>query len=458
MTESSLSTIILESLQAGWIFLDQDLRIVQFNSLFQTWHPHYQTFDKLSVTEVLPETVGLDLLFKELISGKQTAFTLSHIEKESLKKETGYFNLIFLSTKIPEKPILILLFNDTDFALIVQKVQQQSYEIKLMRSLLHTKTAMASGLIGSSEPINRLRNMIEKVASVPYSTILIQGETGTGKSLVAYMIHHLTDKRDRPFIEFNCAAVPETLLESELFGYEKGAFTHAAALKKGLLEEANGGTLFLDEIGDVPINLQSKLLTVLESRKFRRLGSTRETTSKFRLIAATNRNLKIMLEKNKFREDLFYRIQVVTINCPPLRDLGDDLISIAQHFIQNYNREFGKAVKNLTPEARHKLKHYDWPGNVRELRNVIERAMIFSEGPNLGAEDIQLPQKPGQEIANGDVSLPEKGLSFEELEKGLLRQALERSSGNQSQAARLLNMSRDTFRYRLEKYNMLESS
>jgi len=458
MTESSLSTIILESLQAGWIFLDPNLRITQFNTHFHNWHSHFQTLNNLLITEVLPETVGLDLTFQELISGKQTAFSLAHIEKKSSKKETGYFNLIFIATKIPDKPILILFLNDTSFAMMAQKVQQQTYEIKLIRSLLNTKTIMTSGLIGSSESMNHLKYLIDKVAAVPFSTVLIQGETGTGKSLVAHMIHYQTDKEDRPFIEFNCAAVPETLLESELFGYEKGAFTHAAMFKRGLLEEADGGTLFLDEIGDIPLKLQSKLLTVLETRKFRRLGSTRETTSKFRLIAATNRDLKMMVQEKNFREDLYYRIQVITLNCPPLRDLKNDLISIAQHFIKNYNLEFGKTVRDLTPEAVQKLKQYTWPGNVRELRNVIERAMIFSEGLHLDANDIQLHQMQSSLTVSSDFSLPEKGLSFEALEKELLRQALERSNGNQSQAARLLKMSRDTFRYRLEKYNMLELS
>ncbi|MFC1569867.1 sigma-54 interaction domain-containing protein [bacterium] len=457
MSDSLLSTHILESLHAGWAFLDQKVRIIQYNPLFQKWHTRFQTLDKLPVTEVLPETVGLQPLFQELISGKQQSFKLSHIEKEITKNEVGYFNLIFLPTQIPDKPLLVLLFNDTDLAKMIQTIQQQSYEIKLTRSLMNAKIAMISGLIGSSDPMNRLKDRIEKVAKVSSSTVLIQGETGTGKSLVAYMVHDYTNKSVRPFIEFNCAAVPETLLESELFGHEKGAFTHAAVLKQGLLEEANGGTLFLDEVGDIPLNLQAKLLTVLETRKFRRLGSTKETAVKFRLIAATNRDLETMVKDKTFREDLYYRIHVVTLNCPPLRELKNDIPEIARHFIQVYNRELGKTIQNLTSDAEYKLINYNWPGNVRELRNVIERAMIFCDGKSLNSDDIQLHKMQSQETMDDTFSLPEEGLSFEELEKQLLQQALDRSNGNQSQAARLLKMSRDRFRYRLDKYDMLEA-
>jgi transcriptional regulator with PAS, ATPase and Fis domain len=270
------------------------------------------------------------------------------------------------------------------------------------------------------------------------------------------MIHLFSKSAEQPFVEFNCAAVPESLLESELFGHEKGAFTHAVAQKKGLLEAANQGTLFLDEIGDLPLNLQAKLLTVLETRKFRRLGSTQEIETRFRLITATHRDLSTMIREGTFREDLYYRIQVVSLSLPSLRDTGRDVLAIASHFLNVYNYEFGKHVCGFEEAAEQRLLAYRWPGNVRELRNVIERAMIFSDHAMLSAEEIQ----PGPNITTGRLStdtliLPEEGLAFESIEKDILQQALDRTGGNQSKAARLLEMSRDTFRYRLEKHGLL---
>ncbi|HDQ45201.1 MAG TPA: sigma-54-dependent Fis family transcriptional regulator [bacterium] len=447
---------LLEALKAGYAFLDPELRIVRSNARFRETHPSSPSLQDLPVFDVLPETVGLEEVLKALRSGEKTSFTLQYIAREA-SPDILYLRLVLVGTRDPEKPVLVVLSDETEQARILQRVQQQSFEIRLMRSLLNEKqAALAAGLIGSSGAMVRLRNTIEKLSAIPSSTILIRGETGTGKSLVARMIHLSTDLRDRPFVEFNCAAVPESLLESELFGHEKGAFTHAVSQKKGLLEEADDGTLFLDEIGDIRLNLQAKLLTVLDSRKFRRLGSIREINTRFRLIAATHRDLRSMVKEGSFREDLYYRIQVITLDCPPLRNLEDDVIRIARHFIQVYAREFGKPVAGLTPEAENKLKGYRWPGNVRELRNVIERAMIFTENPSLDSRDIQL-QSTGEDAPVQTVeTLPDGGLSFEELERRLLKQALERARGNQSRAARLLKMSRDTFRYRLEKHKLLE--
>lgn len=457
MKNSDLTLNLLEIFKAGWVFIDREFRIVKYNSRFHEIHPIFPHIQNLPVADVLPEMIGLELIFEELNRGERNSFFIPNLEREDSHGSIRYFHFFIMSTQLAERPFLIVMLDETEQAMILQKNQQQVFELKLMRNLLNEKQAtVTAGMIGFSEPMNQLKRTIAKLARIPNSSILIQGETGTGKSLVARMIHLATDNANRPFVEFNCAAVPESLLESELFGHEKGAFTHALSQKKGLLEEANGGTLFLDEIGDIRLDLQAKLLTVLDSRKFRRLGSTKEIRTRFRLIAATHRDLQSMVNDGSFREDLYYRIQVITLNCPPLRNLGEDIVLIAKHFIQAYAREFGKAVIGLSQDAERKLKNYAWPGNVREIRNVIERAMIFTENTILNASDILLQSGQEMEQANTMTSLPDEGLSFEELEKNLLKQALDRAKGNQSRAARLLQMSRDTFRYRLEKHKLLE--
>ncbi len=454
---TNLTTNLLDVFQSGWAFLDQDQRIVEFNKRFLEYQNIASSIQGVLIDEVLPESVGLTDVLKKMMKGGQISFILPHVEKESDSKNSRYFNLIFMSTQIPERPLLVLIIDDTDNAVLNQKIQQQSFELRLMRSLLNSKRATKTyNLIGSSKPINQIKILVQKLGLVPQTTVLIQGETGTGKNLVARMIHLAADGSEKPFVEFNCAAVPDSLLESELFGHEKGAFTNAMAQRKGLLEDANGGTLFLDEIGDIPLQLQAKLLSVLESKKYRRLGSNKEVDVRFRLIVATHRDLQSMVKEGTFREDLFYRINVATVFCPPLRDMDDDIVQIARHFIDIYGKEFGKTIQGLSPAAEVMLKEYNWPGNVRELRNVIERAMIFAENQNLDTEDMQLPLHSDKRRSMDVLSLPNEGLSFEKLEKQLLKQAMEHARGNQSQAARLLHMSRDTFCYRLEKHGIIK--
>ncbi|MGH7457311.1 MAG: sigma-54 interaction domain-containing protein, partial [bacterium] len=262
----------------------------------------------------------------------------------------------------------------------------------LLRSVLGSQQKfLANSILGSSPPIERLKELVQKVAQVPRATVLLQGESGTGKSHVARVIHYLSFQSGAPFVEVNCAAIPENLLEAELFGYEKGAFTHAVKAKTGLIEEADDGTLFLDEIGDMPLSLQAKLLHFLETRKFRRLGSNQERGVQVRCIAATNHDLPAAVAEKKFREDLYYRLNVVNLTLPPLRDLGEDIVTLAEHFIKIYNLDFRKKVDGLHPEGRRRLLGYAWPGNVRELRNVIERAMIFCEANEIKPADLALP-------------------------------------------------------------------
>ena len=271
-----------------------------------------------------------------------------------------------------------------------QRIKQR-YDLFLYRTSADFRRKRSSDrILGDSPAIRRVRAAIQKLSRIPSATVLLTGETGCGKNLAARVIHDSSMPVDAPFVEINCAALPEHLIESELFGYEKGAFTHAVTAKPGLLEEAHEGTLFLDEIGDMPANMQAKLLAVLEGRPFRRLGSTRPIEVNIRVIASTNRDLQADVADKRFREDLFFRLNVVTLALPPLRELGDDILMIAEHFLNVYNVEFKKRVKGFSADARRGLLGHPWPGNVRELANCIERAMIFAEKDHIDAYDLVL--------------------------------------------------------------------
>jgi DNA-binding NtrC family response regulator len=318
-------------------------------------------------------------------------------------------------------------------------------------------------LVGESEPIRNAILLMKKVAASPATTILFQGESGTGKDLFAKAIHFYSSRADRPFLAVNCAALPDNLVESELFGYERGAFTDARQQKRGLLELADGGTLFLDEIGEMPIGLQAKLLRVLEEQSFKRVGGVQDVRVDVRIIASSNRDLRKMVDEGKFRQDLFYRLNVITINLPPLRERGDDVRLLCRHFLSDYSTRFGKNIVGLTPEAERLLSLYHWPGNVRELKNLIERAMILEDGPLIGADALPidvaepLPAPSGADGRLPDIALPENGTSLERVEEELLRQALARTRGNQTRAAKLLNISRDALRYKMKKFQLQET-
>ena len=301
--------------------------------------------------------------------------------------------------------------------------------------------------------------MMARVAKSEASMVLIQGESGTGKELVAKWIHYESNRAEKPFVAINCAAVPATLLESELFGYEKGAFTDAKSQKKGLFEVADGGTVFMDEIGDMELGMQAKLLRFLEDRTFRRIGGSKVITVDVRIISATNKDLLKAVEEKTFRNDLYYRLQVIPIFLPPLRDRKDDIIVLANYFIDSYNKEFNKHIKAISGVAEKLLVEYDWPGNIRELKNVIERAII------LGNEDTLLFEHLPQEMtARTTLSatystvfkLPPEGVDIEEVEKELIRQALDVTEWNQSKAAKKLNLGIDAFRYRMKKFGFIK--
>jgi two-component system, NtrC family, response regulator AtoC len=316
-------------------------------------------------------------------------------------------------------------------------------------------------IIGESEVMQEMLRLARRVAESQVSSVLLQGDSGTGKDLIAKAIHHASRGSDHPFLAINCAALPSHLIESELFGHEKGAFTDAKTRKEGLLElEGGGGTIFLDEISEMEINLQAKLLRVLEEGSFRRVGGLKDVPFSARVIAASNRNLKKESDAGRFRLDLYYRLAVIQIDMPRLSDRGDDVIRLAEHFIREIGR---KNVKGLAPEVVRAFRLYDWPGNVRELRNVIERAMVLEDGDTISTRYLPrgiVPDKTGDSMRNGRLSvvdadgtarLPHGGISLSEVETSLLRQALAQAGGNQTRAAGLLSVTRDQFRYRLKK-------
>jgi DNA-binding NtrC family response regulator len=307
-------------------------------------------------------------------------------------------------------------------------------------------------IIGHSENMQEIFAAIERVAPTR-ATVLLAGESGVGKDLIARAIHFHSPRRDRPLVKINCSAIPENLMESELFGYEKGAFTGASTSKPGKFELADTGTVFLDEIGDVPPNIQVKLLRVLQEREFERLGSNVTRHIDVRIIAATNQDLRAALEQGTFREDLYYRLNVVPLNIPPLRERKQDIPFLANHFVQKLAPDAGCRVESITDAAMEKLIGYHWPGNVRELENVIERSLVMCAGTRLEAADIKLEDAPRQRQPSDSHFLPE-GLSLDEYERDIIREALRRAAGNKSQAARLLGLTRNALRYRLTQMGM----
>jgi len=307
-------------------------------------------------------------------------------------------------------------------------------------------------LVGSSEAMQAVKHLVERVALTP-ATVLIQGESGTGKELVAHAIHTLSPRVGGPFIRVNCAALTETLLESELFGHEKGAFTGAHVRKTGRFELADGGTLFLDEIGELSFNVQAKLLRVLQERTFERVGGEKTIKVDVRIVTATNRDLLKEAQEGRFREDLYYRLSVFPISIPPLRERREDIPYLADHFLKKL-RTYGQS-KTLDPEVLAQLMAYHWRGNVRELENVVERMVIISQGAVIGMDSLPLLDPSSKSAKNpGSFELPPEGVSLEEIERSFLHQAMKHTGGNQSQAAKRLGLSRHAFLYRLEKHGI----
>jgi two-component system response regulator AtoC len=322
------------------------------------------------------------------------------------------------------------------------------------------REAALENIVAQAPAMQEVVRLIRRVAESEASTILLLGESGVGKGLVARALHFAGPRWEKPFMNITCTALPEALLESELFGHEKGAFTDAKAQKKGLFELADGGTVFLDEIGDLSQGMQGKLLRVLEDKAFRRVGGTRDIQVSVRIVAATNKDLGKEVEAGRFRGDLYFRLKVIPIEIPPLRERGEDLMPLAESFVGHFNRELRKNVLGFDAAATELMRRYAWPGNVRELRNAIERAVLLTDGERLSHLDlpteIRSPKGPA-EAASGEIRLPPGGLVLEELEKEMVVQALARSRGNRTRAAHLLGLNRDQIRYRIEKFKLGET-
>jgi two-component system, NtrC family, response regulator AtoC len=344
-------------------------------------------------------------------------------------------------------------FNLDEVEMLVQKALETSQLRREVRALRTSQGREYSfdAIIGASPAMQAIKALLARVARSPASTVLLTGETGTGKDLAAKTIHYNSDRARRSFVNITMSALPEQLLESELFGHERGAFTDARQQKRGLLETADGGTVFLDEIGEMTAGLQAKLLRFLEEKTFKRVGGLADIRVDVRVIAATNRNLEQEVSNGKFREDLFYRLQVMPIPLPALRERHGDVPLLTSYYIDLFNREFKRHVRGVSPEAQAMLEQYQWPGNIRELRNAIERAMLLVEHEWLQPGDFTTLTRT---VTPTEFKLPQEGISLDEVERQLLVQALERSGGNQTQAGQLLGINRDQVRYRIEKFGL----
>jgi len=406
----------------------------------------------------LPGIGGLDVLsrLREITPGSEVIMLTAHATVGSAVEAMRRGAFDYLS-----KPV--------DFDELRVVVDKALTHLRLRRELSYLKSrdgAAAGGeIVGESAPVRALRADVARIAALEAAegtapTVLLLGETGTGKGLVARAIHQQSPRAAGPFIDINCAAIPPALLEAELFGYERGAYTDAKSAKPGLFEAAEGGTIFLDEIGHMDPALQIKLLKVIEDRTVRRLGSVRPKTVRARILAATNRDLEAAVAEDAFRQDLYFRIKVLTLEMPALRTRGADVLLLARHFLADLSRRYGRTLKTLTAEAEAALLAYSWPGNVRELAHVMERALLARSKDTVDVDDLGLksakPAAPVLVEADGRVQIDFSagGIVLDDVERQLIVEALRASGANRTQAAKLLGISRDTLRYRLEKYHL----
>jgi two-component system, NtrC family, response regulator AtoC len=421
-------------------------RIVEAGTAAAALDRHAEGVDLVLLDYTLPDGHGLDVLKKiketdsETVVILLTAFVSVDTAVEAMKNGAYHY---------ANKP-----FNLDEIALLVERAFETTRlrrEVRALRAI-QARPYDVDRIIGTSKAISDVKALLEKVAASPASTVLLTGESGTGKDLAAKVLHYASDRGARPFMNITCSALPQEILESELFGHERGAFTDAHQQKRGLLESADGGTVFLDEISEMAPPVQAKLLRFLEEKAFKRVGGVADIQVDVRVVAATNRHLEDQVENGRFREDLYYRLNVVPIVLPSLRSRPDDIPALVNYFVDSYNSEFGKRVRGVTGDAMRRLQAYSWPGNIRELRNAVERAMLLAEGKELAA--TQFPVVSAAPRLTERAELPLTGVDLEQLERSLVVQALERSAWNQTKAAALLGLNRDQVRYRIEKFKL----
>jgi DNA-binding NtrC family response regulator len=403
----------------------------------------------------LPDITGLEILERVRQEAPDVSVVMmtayGTVENAVQAMKLGAFDYL-------TKPV-----NLDELLVIVQKALETTRlrrEVHRLRSE-RRETVGRFDLIGTSPAMREVHQMIEKISRSQATTVLLEGDSGTGKNVVAKAIHYGSPRAERPFVNITCSALTETLLESELFGHERGAFTDAKTQKKGLLEVADGGTVFLDEIGEMGTAMQVKLLRFLEEKAFKRVGGTRDIHVDVRIVAATNRNLEEAVKNGDFREDLFYRLRVIPIRLPSLRERREDIPTLIQYFLDHFNKELRKNTAGVAPDAMERMTDYVWPGNVRELRNVIERIMILESKDRIGLEDLPAALRAGRSPFV-DVQAPKPvavgSMTLEEMERWAICRALERSGQNQVRAAKLLGISRDTLRYRMKKFGLLDDA
>jgi DNA-binding NtrC family response regulator len=432
-----------------------------------------ETPDLVLLDVRLPDMNGLQVLQQLKQTGDVRAVIMMtadpQVDDVRAALKTGAYD--FIGKPIDFDELAITIKNALEATRLRNEVESLRGEVK--------RHAGYHDVIGVSAQMTEMMNFVNKVAASEAGTILIQGESGTGKDLIAQTIHYHSARQDKPWIAVNCSAIPETLMEAELFGHEKGSFTDAKAMRKGLFEMADGGTLFLDEIGEISPLLQAKLLRVLEDQMVRRVGGTRDIQVNVRVIAASNRDLERAIREGTFRQDLWYRLAIISIYLPPLREHKEDLLPLVDFFIDHYNRKFNKSIRGISDSTRKLLLSHDWPGNVRELKNAIERAMILEddslltpgylpfsvakqqtpltafESASSGGATGEIPLPNGRFLPR--LSIPESGTSLDEVERALVEMALKQANGNQTHAARLLDISRDALRYKLKKFGLIHS-
>jgi DNA-binding NtrC family response regulator len=409
---------------------------------------HRYTPDVALLDVKLPDGEGPELL-AELAADGETACVMmtahATVEAAVAAVQQGAWDYL-------EKPFSL----DKLEATLVSTLERTALQRELRA--LREKSSIGGTVVGASPAMKDVMALVERIAPATTSTVLIEGETGTGKGVIAGAIHRLSPRANGPFVNVTCSALAETLMESELFGHEKGAFTDARTMKRGLVEIADGGTLFLDEIGELSVAVQAKLLRFIEDKTFRRVGGTRDLTIDVRVVAATNRDLESAVHDGTFRDDLYYRLKVLPIRMPALRERTSDIPALAKTFLGTFNREFGKRIREISAEAMAILTRHPWPGNVRELRNVMERAVLLADGPVITPEMLPASIRDGVSAAPTGAAplLGAGGIDLEELERSLLLEALRRAEGNRTQAGRLLGLSRHQIRNRLQKFGLDE--